>query len=887
MAFLGRRKGEAWYHSAMLLLLNATLNMMDDRTFLTSRAGLRDSGRSSFIVLLILLLWGLPPGECNAQVPVVFEGTVLDAEGQSPIAFATVSLLRAADSTLLSGTTTNSSGQWQLSSAQLRERVLLRASFLGYTTTYSEAFAVTAGRPPFLLTLGTSPALLAEIEVTGKQLTDVHRLDRQAYRAEQFANAQGGTVVDVLANLPSVSVNGQGEITVRGTNGFLVLIDGQPVQGDPAVTLAQIPANSVEEIELITTPGAKYDPDGKAGIINVKTRAESLNGWSGIANINIGLPALRNYDPAEAQQRYALDVSANYRSNQWNFGIGADYRRNDTGGLRDGYVNTLIAGTLTEFPSFGERSHDRENYTGRLSIGYTPDQRNTLRLGLLGGKQTVARTADILYRDQRRAELPDSEQLSPTAYYESFLARGTVSGEGRQRSLATYYNENLRIRRGDFFLSTLDYTRTLANDRQLSVAGLFERSLLGGPTDNVILPQQGALDTIAYQFNTNDNPLSGYRFSVDYTDNSHELTWETGYQFRYLNHPGDFLYLDRDFDNGAFVANPLFTNGIVLRRSIHAAYGQISGATERLEYSAGLRAEYFDRSVRLNAPDTTFQLDRFSLYPSASLKYALRDGLFARAGYSRRIDRTTTFKMTPFPEREHNETLEQGDAELLPELTDQVELGLVANFGNHSAFGNIYYRRTRDVINRVNTVFNDTILNRIYTNVGIATALGVEGGLTVYPVESWRLFLSGNVYRYGIMGNLFGDPVDTGNWVYSLSVLTDFTIRRAVAAQIGLNYLSETITAQGRDSRFFNPYLNLRYDWPDKRLTFTLQWQNISLGGLLNNNRQRITTARDNFFTTTNYIYETDILRLGVNYALTSRKGESKIPKREFGEREF
>ena len=476
---------------------------------------------------------------------------------------------------------------------------------------------------------------------------------------------------------------------------------------------------------------------------------------------------------------------------------------------------------------------------------------------------------------------------TPEGFYQTYLERGEEVGSDRVFNQRTFYNENLRVRRGDFFIASLDYERDLGNDRKLALSGLYERTLLGGPTDNTILTEQGSTDSLQYQFNTNDNPLDGYRLNLDYTGKIGAATWESGYQFRYLKHPGDFLYLDRDFENDRFVENPLFTNGILLRRDVHAAYSQVSGATEKLEYAAGLRLEYFDRTVKLNRPDTTYRLDRVGLYPSVNLRYQLGEGRYLKAGYSRRIDRTTTFKMTPFPEREHNETLEQGDAELLPELTDLLEFGATTNWGDNSAFATVYYRHTRDVINRVNTVFNDTILNRIYTNVGSADALGLELGLTIFPAgNDWRVSLGGNLFRYQIQGEVFGDEVDTGNWVYSINAVTDVPVFKLADLQLGINYLSERVTAQGRDGRFFNPYLSLRREFPEQRLAVTFQWQNISLG-LWDNNQQRITTSRPDFFTTTNYVYEPDILRLGVGYRFTKLNNKTKLPKSEFGDKEF
>lgn len=847
--------------------------------------------------LLLVLLFCFP-AFVYAQGTTELRGTVVDGDTGRPVEFATVSLLNPSDSSLLAGAVAGAGGSWEMSKVPRGIPLRLRASFIGYEAGYSEVF--TADRLPANLTLylRSGAQILDEIAVTGKKLTDIHRLDRQQFDAGQFTNAAGGTGTDVIANLPAVAVNALGEITVRGATGFLVLIDGRPVQTDPATMLGQLPANAIASVEIITTPGAKYDPDGKAGIINIITKQGTTDGWSLASNLNYGLPSIENYDNKDGQKRYAADLSAGYRSGKWDFGFGADYRRDDNAGRREGYVNTLlnldpVGIKLTEFPSNGERSHDRESYSGRLTINYNPDKRQTLRAGLLAGKKTVWRTADIRYRDQSRA-FPRGSFTTPEGFYRAYLERGEEVGSDGVFNQSTFYNENLRVRRGDFFIASLDYERDLGNDRKLALSGLYERTVLGGPTDNLIIPEVGSRDSLQYQFNTNDNPLDGYRLNVDYTGKLGAATWESGYQFRYLRHPGDFLYLDRGFENGGFVENPQFTNGIVLRRDVHAAYSQLSGANDKLEYAVGLRVEYFDRTVRLNRPDTTYRLDRLSFYPSANLRYRLGEGWHLKAGYSRRIDRTTTFKMTPFPEREHNETLEQGDAELLPELTDLVELGVTTNFGNHSAFATAYYRHTRDVINRVNSVYNDTILNRIYTNVGNAQALGLELGLTVFPADNdWRVSLGGNVFRYQITGAVFDEAVDAGNWVYSFNATTDLPLFQLADLQVGINYLAERVTAQGSDGRFFNPYLSLRRAFPEQRLTVTFQWQNISLG-LWDNNQQRITTSSelngyfgDGFFTTTNYVYEPDILRLGVGYQLTKLNNKSPLPKSEFGDKEF
>ena len=288
----------------------------------------------------------------------------------------------------------------------------------------------------------------------------------------------------------------------------------------------------------------------------------------------------------------------------------------------------------------------------------------------------------------------------------------------------------------------------------------------------------------------------------------------------------------------------------------------------------------------LPAPDTTYSLQQLNPFPSINLQYDLGKGFVFKTAYSRRIERTTTFKMTPFPEREHSETLEQGDAELLPEFIDLVEAGFVKSWGDQSLFGNVYYRHVKDVINRVNTVFNDSILNRIYTNAGNARAIGFEIGTTLYPASWWRIYTGLNVYNYKIKGDLFGDAISAANTIYSINANTNFSLPADIELQLALNYLSERVTAQGVDSRFYNPSLSLRKSFLDKKLVLNLQWQSIDLG-LLESNEQRITTVRDDFYTTTNYIYEVDRITLGLTFQLNQPSKKMQLLKSEFGDKEF
>lgn len=813
------------------------------------------------------------------------QGRIIDSANGEAIEYASVTLHSAQDSSLINGVVTDQNGLFLFSNLPSGS-VYLIAQFLGYESYQSAPFQLKGDLDLGTISLGINASILKEVEVTGREITNLHKLDKQVFDAGQFQSAQGGNAADVLRNLPSISVNALGEISVRGATGFIVMINGKPVQSDPAVMLGQIPANAIEDIEIITAPSAKYDPDGNAGIINIKTKQGVTDGLLLIANGLVGLPSIEPYDNAEASRRFGGDLTVNYKKGKWDLSAGLDYSRNDVSGRREGYVNTYLNEILTEFPSDGERSFDRENYSGRASVLFSPTDRQSIGASFYAGKRTQYRTADILYLDQQRTQITEGAFLGPEAYWDLYQQNGTVFNGGSPISQNTFYNENLRVRRGDFLIGALDYNIKFANASTLKISGLYEHTILGGPTDNVSLSWPDLRDTFQLQYNDNDNPLDGYRLQLDYAGKLGAAKWESGYQYRYLKHPGDFIYWDRNFETNTWEVNPLFTNSIELRRQIHAVYSQLSGEAGKLQYSGGLRLEYFDREVDIAEPDALYTLDQFNLFPSLNLQYDLGTGLFAKAGYSRRIERTTTFKMTPFPEREHSETLEQGDAALLPEYIDLIEAGLVKNWEDNILYATVYFRNVANVINRVNTVFNDTILNRIYTNAGRAEVYGLELGTTLYPASWMRLFLGTNIYNYRIEGQLFGDAINTANTIYSINATSNFKLMETMDLQLGLNYLSERVTAQGRDSRFYNPSLSLRKTFLDKRLAVSFQWLNVDLG-LLSSNEQRITTVRDNFYTTTNYVYEVDILQIGLTYQINQSSKKVNLLKSEFGEKEF
>ena len=694
------------------------------------------------------------------------------------------------------------------------------------------------------------------------------KIDRQVYAASEFSIAKGGNASDLIRNIPSISINAIGEISVRGSSGFVVLLNDKPIQSDVQSLLNQIPANSIKNVEVITAPSAKYDAEGKAGIINILTLKNTFEGDYFQVNTLLGAPSIQDYENAESAQRFGADITYNTVREKWNLSTGFSFQRNDISGRREGDVYTIIGDKYTRFPSDGERSFDEVNYSGRLTADYQLSENDLISLGLFAGKRTKDRTADILY-------------------YANYAIISDIKYEFQ------YYNENLRIRKSDFVLGSLDYEHNFENKAELTSSILYEYTLLGGPTTNRNLGHPD--NSIIYQdeYNTNDNPLYGLRINLDYKFKPLSIgTLEMGYQYRNLDHTGDFVYERKNNATQIFELIPDFSSEVNLKRSIHAGYLQFNGSFEKWVFAMGFRLENMERELNLKDKtgflDEDYSLGFTKLFPSASLNYEVNENTNIKLAYSKRIERTTTFKMNPFPEREHSETLEQGDPNLHPELIDQVEVGF--NFKNNngdSFFSNIYYRNVDNLINRVNTIYNDTILNRIYSNVGNAKAFGGELGTEFTVTKKLKTFASFNLYNYQIDGEFDKSPISSEGTIFSLNLNSTYSFSGNTFAQFNYNYLSNRITAQGQDSRFYSPNLTLTKRFWNNQLTASLQWKNIDMG-LMNTNEQRITTSRpDKFYTTTNYVYEVDMILFSLSYNFNNRNNTAKFIDSEFGKREF
>jgi ferric enterobactin receptor len=817
-------------------------------------------------IILFCLLNLLSTVQVFSQNSVTLLGKLVDTLSAEPLSFAAVSLQTPSSQSLVSGQISDEKGSFKFESIK-KERFVIKVEYVGYKTKYVEISLENANATLDLGAIKLAPLtqLLDAVTVSGQKQTVVATLEKQVFKTEQFEAAKGGTATDVLRNIPSISINAEGEITMRGSKGFLILINGKPSQVDAATILAQIPANTIEKIEMITAPSAKYDADGKAGIINIVTKKGTNEGVSTIINAQYGFPRLKKYDNLNEPQRYGIDASVNFRKGSWDASVAANYLRNDIAGQRVGDVNTTINNVFTQFPSTGERSFKRDNYGIRTLVGFKLDKANEFTSGFYRGGRTQTRRADIFYNNTK-TDLRNQSLLAKTQYF----------------------NSNLVEKQGTFNVFNLDYSHIFSKEAVISVSNLYENAALGGTTKNANLKSNNVKDTIQNTLNNGNNPLDAYRFKIDFEKSMGIGKLSTGYQFRTQQQNGRFEYLEKQGNLTPFMLNPVYSANIEVFNRIHALYSQYAGKYKKLDFSAGLRYENSFRTFKDDKGTPTNILKLSNLFPSANMMLDLGGGTKGKFAYSRRVQRSTNSELNPYPEREHSETLEKGDPTILPEFIDVFELGIVKDFKKGSFYLTAYTQQISNIVNRVNSVFNDTILNRIFTNAGQAQLWGSELGLTLSPIKKIKIFVGGNVYNLSINGSLFDKQVvvNTKGWVHSINTNVSWQMVKTMSAQFNLSYLSARKTAQGEDSRFYLPNISLKKTFMDNKLSTTFQWQNVAFGNM-GVNQQRITTFGRDFYTTTNYIQEQNIFLLNVSYSFNQSDKKVKLPASEFGEKEY
>ncbi len=689
--------------------------------------------RVLFAVLALLLVSGVSaraqaqgnPASPQAQPQANGEvrGAVSDADASTPLARATIAVRNKATTALVAGAVAKDDGTFRIQGLR-PGTYYLRVTSIGYGPKTTEEFTISpaaAAATVAPVKLSKVAVALEGVQVTAERASVAIEPDRNTYSSRQVAPT-ATNASDVLDAVPSVQVDGDGKVSLRGNENVAIQINGRPTPITGAqlgAYLKQIPASIVERVEVVPTPSARYDPEGMAGIINIVLKANTDLGMSG--GLTVG--------SATASGRYNGSGNLGYQSGPWTTFTTYGYNADDRGIIG---INNRERYSLGNPLSFTNQNIDGRNGNSGHNLTANADYK-------ANNRDVITNAIALNRRTSTDNSVNDYTELNGLG---SFLDRynrtrnDEVNSYGLDYTLA--WKRTLEPRKHEIstelrFNRTDDKDRSILWRQPVTAAGALTAGQLEGERDNT--------DALTQQLNA----------QLDYTRTlAPRRKLETGYK-------GTARWLDRNYEvtkdalgNGTWVPSSL-SNDFNFNDQVHAAYAVLSQGAGKFDLQGGLRAEYANRDFSLKTPAQSYPYSYSSLFPSAVALYKFSDVTQAKLAYSRRIRRPGTQELNPFPTFFDVQNVFIGNPELNPEYTDAIELGLTRSGQLGTVQLSPFYRHTSDVI-RVAINTDDVVDGRQVTsvsfqNLATSNSYGTDLNGSLRLGKRFNGFASFNIFK--------------------------------------------------------------------------------------------------------------------------------------------
>ncbi len=779
-----------------------------------------------------------------SQIDVTVSGMVKERETQAIIPYANVILKLANTNVFVTGTATNEEGRFTIENIA-SGNYILQVSVIGFNTEKQSLFVGELSK--FLdvktILLTENITSLNEVLVTTEQEEVSARMDKKTYSLKDNISQSGGSVLQAMQNLPSVTIQ-EGKVQLRGNDKVTVLIDGKQT----AITgfgnqngLDNIPASAIEKIEIINNPSSKYDANGNAGIINIIYKKNKVQGFNGKVGFTGGLGSLweRRTNLPDIRPQYTMtpkinpSLALNYRKNKVNVFFQGDYLYTETLNKNEFVKRVYDDGTIINRQT--KRNRDTQFITLKSGLDWTFDEQNTLTVSALYGGEIIIDNGDEPFVDENNERI----------YLWRFL-----EDEVKTTIMATANYQHKFKEAGRLLNIGFNYTFHREDEKYF-----FEN----------IRPTFTGLDSFKL---LSDEQV--YDFNVDYVRPLKYGKFETGIKLRKRNIPINMQFFqgqNSPIDAGA-------GGWAEYKEIIPALYGNYSFENETVEAEMGLRMEYVDLNYLVNPDHNTYKSDGYNYtepFPNMRFAYKFNENNKISVFYNRRVDRPNEVDIRIFPKYDDAELIKVGNPALRPQFTNLIELGYKTSWEKGSLYGALYHRFAHGTITRISST-NDTsnIIYAIFQNVGKSYNSGLEMIFEQDVTDWYSLNLNGNIYRNQIDAftvlNLYPSPntfsantqkATSGN----LKLNNTLKLSKKVDAQMSAVYLAPDIMPQGKiDSRFSLDLGIKKSIQKGKGELF------LNATDLLNTMTVKTDIFGQGFkYTSSNYA-ETQVIRLGYSY---------------------
>ncbi|MDD5570836.1 MAG: TonB-dependent receptor [Bacteroidales bacterium] len=721
--------------------------------------------RLNIVVLLMisLLIAHYAQGQSTSST---IAGKIIEQSTKEPMEFVNVSLHNASDSSIAAGIITDKNGVFKFTEIS-KGNYYLRISFIGFETIKTPVFTISAGTKvdKGIIPIKASSYVLGDVSVKAEKSILETSIDRKIYNVGSDITSTSGSASQILENVPSISVGIDGTVSLRGLSNVTILINGKPssmMRVNSAEALQQIPASSIERVEVITNPSAKYKPDGTAGIINIVLKKEIKEGLNGAFTANAG-----------NDERYNTMLMLNYKPGKVNFfgsyGFRQDNRtRTETDFRR---VNDSV-GNLTSIYNYVNTALYRpKSHTANIGADYIINKNNEIGIsgnyferGFLrteNASTTICDNNEIITDDYNRDRLDDEYEYDKE-----------LSGHYEHKFKKEDHNLLFEFNLADHFEKEDNkFTET------------YRVPAMSNTYDNTLIRQweKSGDATVEYV-----NPIT------------EDIELETGYSAEWINQDFDFFGEYFNTTQNAWIKDIGKSNRFLFEQQIHALYATYSQSIEDFGFMAGLRGEQAYTTSRLVTLDSVMHNDYFKLYPTIHLSYELSSKEELQLSYSKRVNRPEGDEMNPFPEYDDPRNIFRGNPFIKPEQIHSVEFGYQFKNDTFTFVPSIYYRYMYDGFAEISRYINDSVLLTTFENLSKEQSAGLE------LIFSWRLK---KIMTMNLTGSLFYSEIDASNLGYSgmKSTITGnfklgatINITKTTAMQINANYFSAGLTPQGK-----------------------------------------------------------------------------------------
>ena len=780
------------------------------------------------VTLFLITLVGYAQGAQGPQEPIKITGTVLDQETDQPLEYATLVLQSVRNPDKVTGGITDANGKFEVETAPGNYNVSVE--YISYKSYKLENQNLRSSKDLGVIRLALDVSQLAEVEVVGERTTVELRLDKKVYNVGSDLTVKGGSVTDVLSNVPSVSVDVEGNISLRGNESVRILINGKPsaLSGLSPEALQQLPADAIEKVEVITNPSARYDAEGTAGILNIILKQSKTAGVNGSVNVYTGHP-----------ETYGGSLSLNLRRDNFNIFTNTTYR------YRSGPGNALF--DQENFDSNGNtlsyqneiRDYQRKDKSFNTNVGFelffseTSSITNSFVFSKSNGDNTV--NVDFSNFDANR---------TPTIQRNRFTVEDEFEEEV-QYSL----NYQKKFEKEGHTL-TFDYQYSKGVDDENSI---IEEVILG---DNIALDTERTIDN---QTQVSQLVQMDYVLPFGKDDQSQ---FELGYRGTFNNNNTDFDFGIQQ-QNGDFTSDPNFSNELNYKEYVNAAYAQLGSKFNKFSILGGLRMEASDIGIELINSNELTNKDYVNWFPSIFLGYEFSEKEQVTLSYSKRLRRPWSRFINPFPSRSSNTNLFQGNPDLDPTFTDSYDLGYLKRWDKFTFTTSGYFNRSTGVFQFVSRETGDfvTIENpddpqnpivvpvQVRSPINLATEerMGMEFTTTYTPKRNWRLTWNLNAFQRDLKGDFtyinsqdeeIVQNFDANNFSWFTRFSAKIPLPGKIDFQTNFFYMGPSEDAQNTNKGMLSSDLGLSKDILKDKGSLTL-----NVGDIFNS-RKRITDTR-------------------------------------------